>query len=173
MAWYVKEDDSWQKHSSSPSAEHCIYVRTEETRAPEVRFLEDRQEFFHLAGINPRPESVTTHTIASIDFTTTEGSLLFAVHPEDNHLTFEDLRSEDAETPYGDDALDQARASLSEILVTVYIDDVVSELSESQPGLVTLHTVQYDSDENASWTYFRTSTFSDGELIFEEEHGEL
>lgn len=173
MAWYVKEDNSWERHPSPPTAEHCIHVRTEETRPPEVRFLEDRQEFFHLTGTEPRPASETTHTIASIDFARTDGSLLFAVHTADSHLTFEELRSDRAENAYSDDAFDQAQSLLSEILLPVYIDDVVSDLSEGQFGLVALHTVQYDSDENTSWTYFRASTFSDGELVFEEEHGEL
>lgn len=173
MTWYANQDNAWTNQSSPPSTVPSIQVRAEEGRGPEVRFLEDRREFFHLPGADPRPDTDTTHTVAAVDVDAAEGTLLFAVHAENNDLTFEDLRPADHRTIYSDDALEGVQSSLNEILIPVYIDDVISDLSEGLPGLVTLHTAQYEGGDRASWTYFRTSTFEDGELTLEEEHGSM
>ena len=58
-------------------------------------------------------------------------------------------------------------------MISVYIDDVISDLSERLSGLLVLHTVQYEAAAGRSWTYFRSSVFEDGKLAFEVERGEL
>lgn len=173
MNWYVQQNDAWTERSSPPSLAPAIQVRADEGQPPEVRFLQDRQEYFHLSGADPLPTTDTIHTAAAIDFESAEGHLLFAVHVDDDTLTFEDLRAPDSPADYGDDALDQVQSALSEILIPVYIDDVIADLSEGRPGLVTLHTAQYEGGARASWSYFRTSTFEDGDLTLEEEHGSI
>lgn len=173
MSWYAKQYDTWTEQSSPPSSAPSIQVQAKEEHPPDVRFLENGHEFFHLSGADPLPTTDTIHTVAAIDFEAVEGHPLFAVHVDDDTLTFEDLRAPGCPADYGDDLLDQAQSALSEILIPVYIDDVVRDISEGLPGLVILHTAQYGGSGAASWTYFRTSTFADGTLVLEEEHGAI
>lgn len=173
MAWYTLQDDSWSQQSSPPPGGFCLHVRAENTGAPEVRALADGQEFFHLSGVTPRPTADTTHTVARIDPDTATGVRLFAVHADGRDLTFEDRRPDDHRRDRTEQALQHARSSLNEILVPVYIDDVIEELSERVSGLVALHTAQYEDEKSTSWTYFRTSVFDDGDLALEEEYGSI
>jgi hypothetical protein len=100
------------------------------------------------------------------------GTLLFAVHALGTDLIFEDLRPSDGpEMP--ETALDQVQSALNEIMIPVYIDDVISDLSERLPGLLVLHTAQYSSEAGGPWSYFRTSVFENEALAFEVERGEL
>ena len=57
-------------------------------------------------------------------------------------------------------------------MIPVYIDDVVSDFSESVSSWAALHTVQYGND-GSSWSYFRTSLFEDGTLLVEDEYGAI
>lgn len=173
MTWYAKQYDAWREQSSPPSSAPSIQVQAKENHPPEIRFFENGHEFFHLSGADPLPTTDTIHTIAAIDFEAVEGHPLFAVHVDGDTLTFEDLRTPDRRADDTDDILDQAQSALSEILIPVYIDDVISDLSDGFPGLIALHTAQYEGANEASWTYFRTSTFEDGDLVLEEEQGSI
>lgn len=173
MAWYTKKNDAWTDASGPTEDAPSVHVRASDpTVAPEVRFLQDSTAFFHLRGTDPRPETDTTHTIARVDPDAATGTLVCAVHADANDLIFEDLRpSEESDT--SDSALDHVQSALNEILVPVYIDDVVSDLSERVTGLAVVHTVQYDREADGAWSYFRTSAFRDGDLVLEDESGSL
>ena len=149
-----------------------VQVQAEDPSTPPVvRVLAENEECLHLTGAAPRPDTDTTHTAAWVP-PNAPGTHLFAVHAQGTDLVFEDLRSADGpDVP--DSALDKVQSSLNEIMIPVYIDDVIEDLSETLSGLVLLHTVQYPTDDVDTWTYFRTSAFEDGDLAFEMERGEL
>jgi hypothetical protein len=173
MSWYAPQNDGWSKQTGPEGAERALQVRADEGQPPEVRFVSGTQEVFHVSGVSPRPGTDTTHTIARLDRDTHTGTLLFAVHSDGHDLTFEDLRPDGSVGDVDDGALHHVQSSLNEILVPVYVDDVVSDLSERVSGLLAIHTAQYEGDDRSSWTYFRTALFEHGELLLEDEHGEL
>lgn len=171
MTWFVHESNAWSETSGPVDQGLSVQIEAqEEGKRPRIRTLHDGAESLHLSGADPRPDTDTTHTVARIG---PDGAakLLFAVHAQDSDLIFEDLR------PEGDDefdrAFDQVQSSLNEILIPVYIDDVIGDLSENLSGLVLLHTAQYASSSASSWTYFRAAGFDGGDLVIEVEHGEL
>lgn len=173
MPWFHATNGTWTEADSAPNGGTAIQVRASDTDiSPEVRVLRDGETIFHLSGVDPRPETDTTHTIARIDPASAMGAPLFAVHADANDLIFEDLRF-DGETLASDEALEYVQSALNEILIPVYIDDVVSDLSERVSGIVILHTVQYKSETRGEWSYFRTSVFQNGALALEHEHGSL
>lgn len=170
MTWFSRTDGAWTETSSPSDEGPSIQIRASESeRAPDVRFLMDGQTFFDVSGVDPRPQTDTTHTVAMVDPESSQGDLVFAVHAAGNDLLFEDCRGRES---ISDTALEQAQSALNEILVPVYIDDVVSDVSEAGSGLALLHTVQ-TNPESDGWSYFRTSMFRDGELLIEEERGTL
>lgn len=172
MPWYQKEDDTWTEQPAPVKNGLGIHVQADASDAgPSVRVLEDAEERLHLTGTDPRPDTDTTHTVAWVQPGST-GTLLFAVHTQGSDLIFEDLRSA-TDPAASDTALDHVQSALNEIMIPVYIDDVVSDLSERLAGLLVLHTAQYESDAGGPWTYFRTSVFEDEDLAFEVERGEL
>lgn len=173
MAWYTKENDAWTDASGPTDGAISIQVRaSDRNMAPAVRFLQGSTPFFHLTGTDPRSNTDTTHTIARIDPDSAAGALVCAVHADANDLLFEDLRpAEEVDT--SDSAVDHVQSALNEILVPVYIDDVVSDLSERVSGLTVVHTVQYDPKTDGEWSYFRTSVFRNGDLALEDEFGSL
>lgn len=170
MPWYRKQNDTWSEQSGPIDDGLCVHVQADDPDVPpHVRVLADAEERLHLTGADPRPNTETTHTVGWVQPDST-GMSLFAVHAQGTDLIFEDHRSADGLEA----ALDQVQSSLNEIMIPVYIDDVISDLSERLSGLVLLHTVQYQSAEEArTWTYFRTSAFEDGELALEVERGSL
>lgn len=172
MNAFTHTDDHWTKTDSVADNGTGIQVQAADpTVAPEVQFWADGTAFFHLTGTEPRPDTDTTHTVAIVDPDTATGHVLFAVHADGTDLVFEDCRST-SEMAVNEETLDHARSALTEIMIPVYIDDVVSDVSEEIPAWVALHTVQYD-DARSSWTYFRTSLFDDGTLGIEDEYGEI
>ena len=172
MPWYQKQDDTWPEQSTPVKDGLGIHVQADAPDArPSVRVLNDTEERLHLTGADPRPDTDTTHTVAWVPPEST-GACLFAVHAQGTDLIFEDLRSPDGPNA-PDSALDHVQSALNEIMIPVYIDDVVSDLSERLPGLLVLHTAQYKSEAGRTWTYFRTSVFEDEDLAFEVERGEL
>ena len=173
MPTYARQDGRFTEVPSPPDDALSIEVRPPEGEtAPEVRVLSGGAEVFRLAGAAPRPDTDTTHTVAHVDPEAPAGTPLFAVHAAENDLIFEEQA---ATWPDGVDAddLDHVRSALNEILIPVYIDDVVSDLSERAPGLFVLHTVQVEGDRPPPWTYFRTAVFTDGDLAIEDEWGAL
>jgi len=172
MPWYQKDDDTWSEHSGPTDSGFSVQVKADDpTIRPSVRVLSDAEERLHLTGADPRPNTDTTHTVAWVQPEST-GTRLFAVHAQGTDLIFEDLRSPDGPN-VPDSVLDHVQSALNEIMIPVYIDDVVSDLSERLPGLLVLHTAQYKSEAGRAWTYFRTSVFEDEDLAFEVERGEL
>lgn len=172
MTWFSKTGKTWTETSSPPEEGPSIQVRVSETnRSPELRFLAEGRTFFDVSGVDSRPQTSTTHTVARVDLDSMHGSVIFAVHAAGNDLVFEDRRATEDSTA-SDDALEHAQSALNEILVPVYIDDVVSDVSEQMPGLAVVHTIQTDTQTD-DWSYFRTSVFQDGELVLEKEKGAL
>lgn len=172
MRSFANEDGTWTETSSVPDIGISIQVEASDTTVPpDIRLLADGTPFFHVAGVDPRPRTDTTHTVAHVAPDAPTGNAVFAVHADDNDLVFEDRRA-GSESAVDEEALDHVQSALNEILIPVYIDDVVSDLSERVAGLVLLHTVQYE-DSGPAWSYFRTSMFSDGELCLEDEYGEM
>lgn len=173
MSTYARQNGAFTEVPSPPDDALSLQIPppAEET-APQVRVLAGDAEILLLSGASPRPNTDTTHTVAHVDPEAPAGTPLFAVHAADNDLIFE----EEAEVwPDGVDAddLDHVRSALNEILIPVYIDDVVSDLSERAPGLFVLHTVQVEGKQPPPWTYFRTAAFSGGALAIEDEWGSL
>jgi hypothetical protein len=172
MPWYRKQDDTWTEPSTPVKDGLGVQIQADapDTR-PHVRVLHDADERLHLTGADPRPDTDTTHTVAWVP-PDAAGTRLFAVHAQGTDLIFEDLRSPNGpDAP--DSALDQVQSALNEIMIPVYIDDVISDRSEQLPGLLVLHTAQYEADPDGPWSYFRSSVFEDGDLAFAVERGEL
>lgn len=172
MPWYTQRDESWTETDAPDPSGRSVQIQAEDPSSPPVvRVLDSNNERLHLTGADPRPDTDTTHTAAWLP---SDGpwTRLFAVHAQGTDLIFEDLRGAD-EPDAPDAALDQVQSSLNEIMIPVYIDDVIEDLSEALSGLVILHTVQYATEPGGTWTYFRTSAFDDGDLAFEVEEGEL
>jgi len=173
MPTYVSRDDTFEEVSDDPAEGLSVRVRAPAPpSAPEVHFRRDADPFFVLSGAAPRPRTDTTHTVALVRPDEDAGTLLFAVHADGQDLIFDDLRAGPAADGAVDDALEQVQASLNEIMIPVYIDDVIGDLSEALDGLVALHTIQ-QADDGETWTYFRTSIHEGGTLTLESEHGEL
>ena len=172
MPWYEKDDDTWSEQSGPADTGLSVQVTANDpTAPPSVRLLNNTEERLHLTGADPRPDTDTTHTAAWVP-PESDGARLFVVHAQGTDLIFEDLRSPDGpDAP--DSALDHVQSALNEIMIPVYIDDVISDLSERLPGLLVLHTMQYEGGSGRAWTYFRTSVFEDEDLAFEVERGEL
>jgi len=172
MPWYQKDGDTWSEQSGPLENGLSVQIRTDDPdEPPSIRVLESSAERLHLTGAEPRPDTDTTHTVARIQ-PDSSGVRLFVVHAQGSDLIFEDLRASDGPDA-SDAALDQVQSALNEIMIPVYIDDVISDLSEQLSGLLVLHTIQYASEGTGPWTYFRSAAFEEGDLSFEMERGEL
>ena len=108
-----------------------------------------------------------TYLLSGTDPDTGDGVVLFTVHASDQNLIFEEASDADV----SDALYNHVRSALNEMMIPVYIDDVIEEVSEKQSGLIVLHTAQYDADN--AWAYFRTSVFTDDTLLLEDEYGEM
>ncbi len=173
MPWFHDANDTWTEADAAPDDGLGLQVQaTDPNVAPEVRVLHDGEPIFHVTGVAPRPQTDTTHTVARVDPSSATGARLLAVHADAHDLIFEDLRPSD-ESEASDDALDHVKSALNEILIPVYVDDVVNDLSERVTGLAILHTIQYENEGGEAWSYFRTSVFRDGTLALEDEYGSL
>lgn len=172
MTWFSRVDGTWTETGSPADDGPSIQVRASETDLwPELRFRTEGRTFFDVSGVERRPNTDTTHTVALVDPESMSAEVAFAVHGSGNDLVFEDCRDPD-DSVVSDEMMESAQSALHEILVPVYIDDVVSDLSKRGSGLAVVHTIQADERES-DWSYFRTSIFRDGELILEEEKGAL
>lgn len=169
MSYYVPQDGTWTEASSDPV--DLPYIEVTEP-PPTVHFVGGPDTSFKLSGAPARSSAETTHTVAIVDSDLSEGTTLCALRAENGDLTVEDRRPPDARTQFAD-AFEQLRDAMDEILIPVYIDDAIEELSEAVNGLVALHTAQYADPPQASCTYFRTSVFQEGTLLLEAEHGSL
>lgn len=164
MPWYA-DATNWTATDSPPEDGLAVQVESPPEDRPFLR-VQTSADTVLLSGTDPRPDTDTTHTVAHVTPDTGDGVVLFTVHASGQNLIFEE--ASDAEV--NDDLYDHVRSALNEIMIPVYIDDVVEDVSEKQSGLIILHTAQYDAE---SWTYFRTSLFTDGTLLLEDEYGEM
>ncbi len=169
MSYYVADDSTWSPVSGPPSPPY-IHVRKE---TPEVAFVGGSDASVLLDGATPQPGADTTHTVATIDADLRSGSVLCALHVEENRIEVDDRRASDGRAQCGDDTFEHFRAALDEILIPVYLDDAVETLSNGVDGLVAIHTAQYDDRVDRTCTYFRTSVFENETLLLEEERGAL
>ncbi len=168
MSHYVPRDVDWTKVSSPPDPP---FVEVDE-ETPALRFVGSPESSFQLSGAPARSDTETVHTIAIVDTSLSDGTTLCALRVENNDLTVEDRRPPEVRTRFAD-AFDQLQSALDEILIPVYIDDAIEEVSESVDELVVLHTAQYADPPTSSCTYFRSSVFRGGSLLLEVERGSL
>lgn len=169
MSHYVQHEGDWMEASSeSPDPP---YIGVDDDTAT-VHFVGAPNEPVSVSGAPVDPDADTIHTVMSVDSSLRHGSSLCAVYVRGRDLDLEDRRSPTA-PPSLADAVSQMRSALDEILIPVYIDDAIEEISETIDGLVALHTVQHDDGREAPYTYFRTSIFQEGTLLLEEEHGSI
>ena len=172
MAVYVDDNGAWTE--SDRPAGRGLSIRVESNVLPEtptVQVQRDGTDVFTLTTRAVPSDGETIHTVAGLDAETGEGTMLFAFRAQGDRHAVDDLRPREAPAAYSDDVLQGVRDDLDEILIPVYIDDAIEALSEDVPGLVALHTAQFDAD--AACTYFRTSVFADAELKIEDEAGAL
>lgn len=168
MSYFVPQDDSW---TETPERPDSPYIEVTDDR-PTVRFVGSPDAQFELTGAPARSDSETVHTIAIVDPTLFQGLPLCALRADDHDLTIEDRRPPKARTQFAE-AFKQLQSALDEIMIPVYIDDALDEVSASVDGLVAVHTAQYASPPQSDCTYFRTAVFDDGTLLLEAERGSL
>jgi len=168
MSYHALRDGNWTEMSSAPDPP---YIEVDQETAT-LHFVNGSDSSVHFTGAPVDPDADTIHTVMRVDPSLRECAPLCAIYVQGTNLDLEDRRSTDAPSSHAD-ALDQLRSALDEIMIPVYIDDAIEEISETLDGLIALHTVQHDDGRDAPSTYFRTSVFQDGELLFEQESGTL
>lgn len=168
MSYYVPHDGDWTNPTAQPDPP---YVEVDEETAT-LRFVSGPDASVQFPGAPVDPGADTIHTVMTVDPSLRRGAPLCAIYVRGTDLDLEDRRSAKAPSSHAD-ALDQLRSALDEILIPVYIDDAIEEISETVDGLIALHTVQHDEGRDAPYTYFRTSIFQGGELRLEQEFGAL
>ncbi len=168
MQYFASTSGDWTATDAVPDAPP--YLAIDET-APAVRFTGAAGEGYALTGAPVDPSADTLHTIALVDLETGRGTPLCAIYVHDRTLDLEDRRAPDT-PPAHADLLDQLRSALDEILIPVYIDDALEEVSENTDTAAALHTVQY-ADASEAPSYFRTAVVQNGDLLLEAEWGEL
>lgn len=169
MSYHVPRGGDWTQRPDAPT--DAPHIEVDETD-PIVHFVGGPDASFPFAGAPARSDTETVHTVMIVVPDLTDGTTLCALRADDNDLTVEDRRPPSARTRFAD-AFKQLQSSMDEILIPVYIDDAIEELSKTVDGLVALHTAQYADPPKASCTYFRTSVFRDETLLLEAERGSL
>ena len=167
MRYFAPADDSWSEVPSAPSPP---YLRLD-PEAPAVSFVGPQEAVAELSAAPVDPDADTIHTLSVVDPSFIPQPLC-AVYVQGQTLDLEDRRSTDAPDAYAD-ALDHLRSALDEILIPVYIDDAITETTETLDGWIVLQTVQYDAPPPAAPTYLRVALFEQGALRMEAEHGAL
>jgi len=169
MRYFAPRNGTWNETDAPPDAPPYIQV---DEGAATVDFVGAPDDPVRLAGAPVDPDADTIHTVMAVDASLDQGYPLCAVYVRGQSLDVEDRRPAGA-PPAHANAVDQLRSALDEILIPVYIDDALEEMSEGLDGLATLHTAQYDDGPEAAPTYFRVSVVDDGSLLLEAEHGSL
>jgi len=168
MSHYAPGDGNWKEYTSLPAPP---YLEVDDKTAT-LRFVSGPDASVEFTGAPVDPDADTIHTVMWADPSLREGAPLCAIYVRGTDLDLEDRRTTDAPSSHAN-ALDQLRSALNEIMIPVYIDDAIEEMSETVDGLLALHTVQHDDGRDAPFTYFRTAVFQNGELLLEEEFGTL
>lgn len=168
MQYFTFDSTEWAASSTAPA--DPPYVEIDED-APAVRFVGGSGQAYRLSGAPVDPSADTIHTIAEVAPNEGRGSPLCAIYVHDRTLDLEDRRAPDA-PPAQADMLDQLRSALDEILIPVYIDDALEEVSEGREAVLALHTVQYTESAHTP-SYFRAAAVRNGDLLMEAEWGAL
>jgi hypothetical protein len=168
MSYYAPGDGNWKEHTSLPDPP---YLEVDDKTAT-LHFVSAPDASVQFTGAPVDPDADTIHTVMWVDPSLGAGAPLCTIYVRGTDLDLEDRRTTDAPSSHAN-ALDQLRSALNEIMIPVYIDDAIEEMSETVDGLIALHTVQHDDGRDAPYTYFRTSVFQNGELLLEEEFGTL
>ena len=168
MRYFVPDDDSWSEVSDAPPPPFLQL----DPEAPSVSIVGPDETAVELSGAPVDPDADTIHTLTVVDPSALTAEPLCAVYAQGQTLDLEDRRSPHAPTAHAD-ALDRLRSALAEILIPVYVDDAVTEATESLDGWVVLQTVQHDDGPDAPPTYVRVALFEEGTLQMEAEHGAL
>jgi len=168
MRYCVPENDGWTFVSSAPADPPYFGVDEE---MPAIHFVQPSESFV-VEGAPAREKDETVHTVALVDPSAANGVVLCALRSVGEDLRVEDRRPADARTQHAA-PFQQLQSALDEILIPVYIDDAIEEISESVTELVILHTARYDDPPNGTASYFRTSVFRNGSLLLEAEWGSM
>lgn len=168
MSYYIPQEGSWRDVSSPPDPPYLNV----DTAAATLHFVGGPDASVQISGAPVDPAADTIHTVTSVASSFREGAPLCAVYVRDRTLDVEDRRGADSRSSHAE-GVAQLRSALDEILIPVYIDDAIEEVSETVDGPVVIHTVQHENGRDAPPTYFRTAAFQDGELLLETEHGTL
>ncbi|WP_103030486.1 hypothetical protein [Salinibacter altiplanensis] len=168
MSYYVPQKEEWRAVSSQPDPP---YVEVDAETAT-LHVVGGTEASVQLDGAPVDPSADTLHTVSTVPPSLQEGAPLCALYVRGQDLDVEDRRTAEAPSSHAD-VLDQLRSALDEILIPVYIDDAIEEVSEGNDDVFVLHTVQHDDGRGAPPTYFRVAIFRDGDLVLETEHGSL
>lgn len=169
MRYFSIHDAPWTETESPPDAPPYLQVDAETAT---VELIGGDDSPIRLTGAPVDPDADTIHTVMAVDASLAQSYPLCAVYVRGQLLDIEDRRPADA-PPAHADAVAQLRSALDEILIPVYIDDAIEEVSTGLDGLMLLHTAQYDDGPDAPPTYFRISAVEDEQLLLEAEHGSL
>ncbi|MFB6098118.1 MAG: hypothetical protein ABEK84_03205 [Salinibacter sp.] len=169
MSYFIPGEDEWTETGTRP--DEPPFIEVDDDR-PLIRFVGASESLYELSGAPARSGAETIHTLAIVSSDLTDGLPLCALRADGDDLTVEDRRPPEARTRYAD-AFEQLRSALDEILIPVYIDDAVEEVSETVEGLVAIHTAEYADPPQSSCSYFRTAVMQDGALLLETERGAL
>jgi len=138
MSYFAPHDDTWTEVPKRPTPP---FIEVTDDR-PVVCFVGPPESKFELSGAPARSVEETVHTVAIVNDALTEALTLCALRANDQDLTVEDRRPPQARTQFAD-AFERLQSALDEILIPVYIDDALEEVSESVDGLVAVHTAEY------------------------------
>ena len=169
MTYYTPQDDSWTAQDAPPTAPPYLHISDD---APTLEFKGPSETGMSVSGAPAHSDTETVHTVAFLDTDLSDGLVLCALRARGQDLTVEDRRPSSHRTRHAD-AFEQLQSAMDEILIPVYVDDAMEEISESVDALVAIHTAQYASPPQGDCTYFRTALFRDGTLLLEAERGSL
>ncbi|GEM_PF-3604124 len=168
MTYYTPQDGTWTPSDTAPDTPPYIMIDAD---SPTVHLV-GPDTVHDLSGAPARTAVETVHTVTIASSSFTKVTMLCALRANGNDLTVEDRRPPEARTQHGD-ALDHLQSAMDEIMIPLYIDDAIEELSSTQAGLIVLHTAQYDDPPRGNCSYFRAAAFEDGTLRLESERGAL
>jgi hypothetical protein len=178
MPTFRRETNQWSDRPPADGDGLCVQVVPPGAddaggagAGPAVQFFDGSREGFRLTDAVPLADAATAHTVAAVDPDGASGRLVAGLRAAGDTVSVDDLSEEG-----GAAAVDRLRDALDEILIPVYIDDAVSEVSETVDGLVALLTVQRDPASGGGagrCTYARAAVFEAGDLLLENETGEI
>jgi len=168
MRHFAPADASWSEVSAPPDPPYLQF----DPEAPAVSIVGSNDTAAELAGAPVDPNADTIHTLTVVNPSSLAVEPLCGVYVQGQTLDLEDRRSPEGPAAHAD-ALDHLRSALDEILIPVYIDDAITEATDTLDGWIVLQTVRHDDGPDAPPTYVRVGLFEQGTLQLEAEHGTL